>query len=75
MLTDNGTNFVGANEEVCELIKQTTKYSKVNESLVKQGVKWTFSPPYAPHLWGVFETIIKAAKSYDSHIMKYRCHR
>ena len=39
MLSDNGTNFVGANEELCGLIKQMTKDSKVNESLVKQGVK------------------------------------
>ena len=45
MLSDNGTNFVGANEELLELVKQITKYSKVNESLVKQGVKWTFDPP------------------------------
>ena len=45
MLSDNGTNFVGANEELRELVKQMTKDSKVNESLVKQGVKWTFNPP------------------------------
>ena len=44
MLSDNGTNFVGANEELHELVKQMTKDSKVNESLVKQGVKWTFNP-------------------------------
>ena len=25
-------------------------------------MKWTFSPPYAPHFGGVFETMIKAAK-------------
>ena len=54
--------FVGANEELCELIKQMTKDSKVNESLVKQGVKWTINPSYAPYFGGVFETMIKAAK-------------
>ena len=62
MLSDNETNFVGANEELHELVKQMTKDSKVNESLVKQGVKWTFNPPYAPHFRGVFKTMIKAAK-------------
>ena len=62
MLSDNETNFVGANEELRELVKQITKDSRVNESLVKQGVKWTFNPPYAPHFGGVFETMIKAAK-------------
>ena len=53
---------MGANEELRRLIKQMTKDTKVNESLVKQGVKWTFNPPYAPHFGGVFETMIKAAK-------------
>ena len=53
MLSDNGTNFVGANEELCELIKQMTKDTKVNESLVKQGVKRTFNPPDAPHFGGI----------------------
>ena len=61
-MSDNGTNFVGANEELCELIKQIIKDSKVNESLVKQGVKWTFNPPYVPHFEGAFETMIKATK-------------
>ena len=45
-LSDNGTNFVGGNKKLCELL---------NESLVKQGVKWTFNPPYAPDFGGVFE--------------------
>ena len=56
-------NFVGANEELRDLAKQMIKDSKLNESLINQGVKWTFNPPYAPHFGGVFfETMIKAAK-------------
>ena len=62
MLSDNGKNFVGANEELRDLAKQMIKDSKLNESLINQGVKWTFNPPYAPHFGGVFETMIKAAK-------------
>ena len=62
MLLDNGTDFVGANEELRELIKQMTENSKINESFVKQGLKWIFNPPYAPHFKGVFEIMIKAAK-------------
>ena len=62
MLSDNGKNFVGANEELRDLAKQMIKDSKLNESLINQGVKWTLNPPYAPHFGGVFETMIKAAK-------------
>ena len=58
MLSDNGTNFVGANEELHKL----TSDSKLKESLVHRKVKWTFNPPSAPHFGGVYETMIKAAK-------------
>ena len=61
MLSDNGTNFVGANEELRELVKQMTKNSKVNE-INKARSKMDIQSPYAPHFRGVFETIIKAAK-------------
>ena len=44
MISDNETNFVGTNEELCKLVKQITKDSKHNENLVMQGVKWTFNP-------------------------------
>ena len=74
MLSDNRTNFVGANEELRELVKQMTKDSKVNESLVKQGVKWTFNPPIRTSFGGVFETMIKAAKRAII-ITKCRYHR
>ena len=67
--------LVGANEELCELIKQMTKDIKVNESLVKQGVKWIVNPLYAPHFGWVFETMIKAAKRANSHLRKCRYHR
>ena len=60
MMPDNGTNFVGTNKELRKLVKQMTKDSKVNESLVIQGVKWTFDPPYAPHFEDMFEIMIKA---------------
>ena len=70
MLSDNGTNFVGANEELRELVKQMIKDGKVNDRLVKQGVKWKFNPPYAPHFGGVFETMIKATKRAITAILE-----
>ena len=58
MLSDNGTNFVGANEE----LRKLTCDSKLKENLVQKKVKWIFNPPNAPHFGGVYETMIKAAK-------------
>ena len=62
MISDNGTNFVGAKEELDKLAKQIIHNDKLKENLVNKGVKWTFNPPGAPHFGGVFETMIKAAK-------------
>ena len=67
MISDNGTNFVGANQELRKLINQMLQNSKLKESLTCQRIKWTFNPPSAPHFGGVFETMIKAAKSNFSY--------
>ena len=61
MLSDNGGNFVGANKELCDLIKELDQ-EKITKSTANQGINWTFNPPLAPHFGGVHETMIKAAK-------------
>ena len=61
VLSDNGTNFVGANRELRELVQQIDK-NKVEQKTADRGIKWHFNPPLAPHFGGVHETMIKAAK-------------
>ena len=59
IISDNGTNFVAANKELCELI---CKDQKFQANTTSKGIKWTFNPPYAPHFGGVFEIMIESAK-------------
>ena len=61
--SDNGTNFVGAINELSELV------SKIDPDRVQQKtthlfnkVKWHFNPPAAPHFGGAHEAMIKSAK-------------
>ena len=61
VISDNGTNFVGANTELKELISKLDK-SKIEKSAANNGIKWHFNPPLGPHFGGVHETMIKAAK-------------
>ena len=61
VISDNGTNFVGANKELQELVSLLDK-DKINDAICNQGIKWHFNPPLAPHFGGVHETMIKAAK-------------
>ena len=59
--SDNGTNFVGAVDELKELEKQLDK-EKILRTTAHEGIKWVFNPPSAPHVGGVFECMVKAAK-------------
>ena len=61
MISDNGTNFVGANRELRELVTKLNQ-GKIKRSAANKGVKWHFNKPLAPHFGGVHETTIKAAK-------------
>ena len=61
MVSDNGTNFVGAVNELKELLAQTDK-EKIQRATAYKGTKWLFNPPGGPHFGGVVETMVKAAK-------------
>ena len=61
VLSDNGTNFVGAEAELKELVNALDQ-DKIKSSLANKGIKWKFNPPVGPHFGGVHETMIKAAK-------------
>ena len=61
MISDNGTNVVGANRELQELVEKLDK-NKIASSTANRGLKWHLNSPLAPHFGGVHETMIKAAK-------------
>ena len=61
VLSDNGTNFVGGERELRELVLALDK-NRITKSTADKGIKWTFNPPLAPHFGGVHETMIKSAK-------------
>ncbi|XP_065177328.1 uncharacterized protein LOC135807825 [Sycon ciliatum] len=61
MVSDNGTNFTAAEQELREAVRAMDK-EKIEKRLVSDGVRWRFNPPRAPHFGGVFESLIKTAK-------------
>ena len=61
VISDNGSNFVGAERELKELVEKLDQ-EKIKKSAANKGIKWYFNPPLAPHFGGVHETMIKAAK-------------
>ena len=69
VISDNGSNFVGAERELKELVEKLDQ-EKIKKSAANKGIKWYFNPPLAPHFGGVHETMIKAAKRAAYAILK-----
>ena len=73
IISDNGTNFVGANKEMLEITGKLLKNTNLKSLATSKGIKWKFNPPYSPHFGGVFETMIKAAKRAVMHGNPRQC--
>ena len=59
--SDNGTNFVGAEKELREIIK---KWNTINIAveLAHKSIKWKLNPPSAPHHGGIWERLVRSFK-------------
>jgi hypothetical protein len=60
--SDNGTNFVGAKRELATCLENLNQHA-IKEHLSRQPTKWYFNPPAAPHFGGVWERMVRAAKT------------
>ena len=64
IVSDNGTNFVGANADIIQLwndMHDHANFAEVRRQYPE--IKWMFNTPTASHTGGVFERMIGAAKS------------
>ena len=61
IFSDNGTNFVGA-ERVLRESLQSLQQSKLNNFCLQLEIKWRFNPPYASHMGGAWERMIRSVR-------------
>ena len=61
MLSENGSDYVGAAREIKELVHRMDQV-KIQRLTSNQGIEWQFNPSEAPSFGGVFERMIKSAK-------------
>ena len=61
MISDNGTNFVGAERELAEYIQARNK-ERIYEHLIQRGIRWKFHPPVAPHFGRVWGRLVRNCK-------------
>lgn len=63
--SDNGTNFVGARNELNELYKMLQKEKlsgEITSFCANNNIQWHMIPPKAPHFGGLWEAAVKVAK-------------
>jgi hypothetical protein len=68
LISDNGTNFTGANTELRGAIKQWN-LEGVEAWLKQKGISWKFNPPYASHYGGVWEREIRSVRKVLTALM------
>ena len=69
--SDNGTNLAAGEKELRSCLQQWNQ-QHLTDSLAQTGVKWVFNPPAAPHFGGVWERLIRSAKSALNIILHLR---
>ena len=66
--SDNGTNLVGGHKELSRSLQEWNSH-QINEYLKQRSVKWVFNPPYASHMGGIWERVIRSIKRILSALL------
>lgn len=71
--SDNGTNFVGANNQLRELasfFQSQDNFDYIRTFLSQTEITWKFIPARSPHWAGLWEAAVKSAKSHLTRLLK-----
>ena len=71
LFSDNGTNFVAADRELAQEIRAING-KKLRGELLMDAIEWTFNPPHAPHMGGVWERLVRSVKEILRHLVGTR---
>ncbi|XP_055589397.1 uncharacterized protein LOC129741675 [Uranotaenia lowii] len=67
LYSDNGTNFVGARNQLKELLKTLRSrdhHDEMQQVCSEEGIDWQLNPPSAPHFGGLWEAAVRSAKKH-----------
>ena len=71
MFSDNGTNFVGVNNELWKCLKQLNE-QRIQNFCAPKEIDWNFQPPSAPHFGGAWERLVQCTKKTLKAVLKGR---
>ena len=72
LVSDNGTNFLGAAKELQECICSWNQ-EHITQHLAQKEIQWKFNTPSAPHFGGVWERLIRSTKTILRTILGTQC--
>lgn len=70
--SDNGTNFIGANNELQELrllFEEEDHMRKISSLGMEEEFTWHFIPPRAPNFGGLWEAAVKSTKTHLKRVI------
>ncbi|GFV17627.1 integrase catalytic domain-containing protein [Trichonephila clavipes] len=69
--SDNGRNFVGANNDLRKILKALFKgkMEEITDFFSKEQIKWNFNPPSAPHFGSQWEAGVKSLKYHLKRVI------
>lgn len=70
--SDNGSNFVGANNVLKEQLRTINENCSL--SFTNSCTKWLFNPPLAPHMGGSWERMVRSVKTAMEAIADHARH-
>ncbi|XP_055631803.1 uncharacterized protein LOC129771794 [Toxorhynchites rutilus septentrionalis] len=62
--SDNGRNFLGADNEIQRLVRIQQHRQAVAQECASNGIVWHFNPPKASHFGGLWEAAIRSAQEH-----------
>ncbi|XP_076384470.1 uncharacterized protein LOC143263257 [Megalopta genalis] len=72
IISDNGTNFIGARNELVELnilIKDKQHNEKIANALRQESIEWRLIPAHSPHFGGLWEGAVKSPKYHLTRVI------
>ena len=62
VFSDNGTNLVKGDRELCKSIQEWNK-STIEKHMTQKEIEWHFHPPCTSHMGGVWERMIRSTRT------------
>ena len=70
LVSDNGTNFVGAYRELGAALREWNATHTLRKYLLQEAIEWSFNPPAASHMGGVWERLIRSVRRVFNAVVR-----